>query len=58
MRSPLKLNERDYKLIEFVKPHELLYNGNLSAHSTGERATLWKEIFQKMNETFKLEKGK
>lgn len=50
-------NDRDEinsKLIELVKPHELLYNAKHSHHKYFEdRRELWNRITTEMNQIFK-----
>lgn len=47
------------KLIELIKPHELLYNAKRANHKYfKDRRELWNQITTKMNQTFKLKSRK
>lgn len=50
----------DLKLVELVKPHEVLYNGSTStsANYAEARTELWNDICMEMNKTFGLNRCK
>lgn len=49
----------DRKLVELVKPHEILYNGKNSSHDyMNIRSDLWNNIAERMNRTFNVDRSK
>lgn len=49
----------DRKLVELVKPHEILYNGKNSSHDyLNIRSDLWSNISSRINEIFNLDRSK
>lgn len=49
----------DRKLIELVKPHEILYNGISNSHDcVGTRTELWNSIGEEMNQIFNVDRCK